>query len=58
MMTGFQLLMLYFSTAVSVLLLISGGYKVIRNFISAKFESAVAAKAKAASANKDSNTPS
>ncbi|WP_241597377.1 DUF1378 family protein [Rosenbergiella epipactidis] len=55
-MTGFQLLMLYFSTSVSVLLLISGGYKVIRDFISAKFESAVAAKA--AGANKDSNNPS
>ncbi len=40
-MTSFQLLMLYFSTAVSALLLISGGYKVIRDFISAKFESAV-----------------
>lgn len=55
-MTVFQLLMLYFSTAVSVLLLISGGYKVIRDLISAKFESAVAAKA--AGAKKDSNTPS
>jgi len=44
MMTGIQLLMLCFSTAVSALLLISGGYKVIRNFIAAKFESAVAAK--------------
>lgn len=43
-MTSFQLLMLYFSTAVSALLLISGGYKVIRDFISAKFESAVIAK--------------
>ncbi|WP_241617315.1 DUF1378 family protein [Rosenbergiella epipactidis] len=46
-MTGIQLLMLYFSTAVSVLLLISGGYKVIRDFISAKFENAVAEKAAA-----------
>lgn len=44
MMTGIQLLMLYFSTVVSVLLLISGGYKLIRNFISAKFESAVVAR--------------
>ena len=52
MMTGIQLLMLCFSTAVSALLLISGGYKVIRNFIAAKFESAVAAKAAAKETSK------
>lgn len=42
-----ETLMLYFSTAVSALYLAAGGYKVIRTFIAAKFESAVAEKAAA-----------
>ncbi|MBS0878575.1 MULTISPECIES: DUF1378 family protein [unclassified Tatumella] len=47
-----ETLMLYFSTAVSALYLAAGGYKVIRTFIAAKFESAVAEKAAASAASK------
>ena len=47
-MTSIQLLRLYFCTVVSVVYLLSGGYKVIRSFIATKFESAVAEKAAAA----------
>lgn len=43
----FETLMLYFSTAVSALYLVTGGYKAIRSFVAAKFESAVAEKAAA-----------
>jgi len=51
-MTSIQLLLLYFCTVVSALYLLSGGYKVIRSFIEAKFENAVAEKAAASAASK------
>ncbi|HAZ3906407.1 TPA: DUF1378 family protein [Escherichia coli] len=43
-MTFFQLMMLYFSTAVCVLYLVSGGYKVIRNYIRKKIDDAAVEK--------------
>lgn len=50
-MTSIQFILLYFCTVVSVLYLLSGGYKVIRNFIEVKFENAVAEKAAATKAS-------
>ncbi|MCK3126905.1 DUF1378 family protein [Escherichia coli] len=43
-MTFIQLILLYFCTAVCVLYLVSGGYKVIRNYIRKKTDAAAAEK--------------
>ncbi|HDQ1119216.1 TPA: DUF1378 family protein [Escherichia coli] len=44
-MNFYEQMMLYFSTAVCALYLVSGGYKVIRNYIQKKIDEAAAAKA-------------
>lgn len=41
----YEQIMLYFSTVVCALYLVSGGYKVIRNYIQKKIDEAAAAKA-------------
>lgn len=50
-MTFLQLIMLYFCTVVCTLYLVSGGYKVIRNYIRKKIDAAAAEKVKASSAS-------
>lgn len=44
-MNFYEQMMLYFSTVVCALYLVSGGYKVIRNYIQKKIDEAAAAKA-------------
>ncbi|EKY6712202.1 DUF1378 family protein [Escherichia coli] len=43
-MTFIQLILLYFCTAVCVLYLVSGGYKIIRNYIRKKIDAMAAEK--------------
>ncbi len=43
-MTFLQLILLYFCTAVCVLYLVSGGYKIIRNYIRKKIDAMAAEK--------------
>lgn len=43
-MTFLQLILLYFCTVVCALYLVSGGYKVIRNFVHRKIDDAAAEK--------------
>ncbi|HAX5206076.1 TPA: DUF1378 family protein [Escherichia coli] len=49
-MTFLQLILLYFCTVVSALYLLSGGYKVIRNYVQGKINAAAAEQLKAAKA--------
>ncbi|EIC3244071.1 DUF1378 family protein, partial [Escherichia coli] len=46
-MTFLQLILLYFCTVVCALYLLSGGYKVIRNYVQSKIDEAAAEKVKA-----------
>lgn len=46
-MTFLQLILLYFCTVVCALYLVSGGYKVIRNYVQGKIDAAAAEKVKA-----------
>ncbi|HAX5209023.1 TPA: DUF1378 family protein [Escherichia coli] len=46
-MTFLQLILLYFCTVVSALYLLSGGYKVIRNYVQGKINAAAAEQLKA-----------
>lgn len=48
-MTFLQLILLYFCTVVCALYLLSGGYKIIRNYIQQKIDDAATAKVKASS---------
>lgn len=50
-MTFLQLILLYFCTVVCALYLVSGGYKVIRNYVSRKIDDAAAEKVKSASSS-------
>lgn len=50
-MTFLQLILLYFCTVVCALYLVSGGYKVIRNYVQSKIDAAAAEKVKASSAS-------
>ncbi|HBA8710468.1 TPA: DUF1378 family protein, partial [Escherichia coli] len=43
-MTFIQLILLYFCTVVCALYLVSGGYKIIRNYIRKKIDAAAAEK--------------
>ncbi|EED1372679.1 DUF1378 family protein [Escherichia coli] len=43
-MTFLQLILLYFCTVVCALYLVSGGYKIIRNYIRKKIDAAAAEK--------------
>ncbi|EGB7356642.1 DUF1378 family protein [Escherichia coli] len=49
-MTFLQLILLYFCTVVCALYLLSGGYKVIRNYVQSKIDAAAAEKVKASAA--------
>ncbi|EOA0345767.1 DUF1378 family protein [Escherichia coli] len=49
-MTFFNLCLLYFCTVVCGLLLVSGGYKVIRNYFRSKIDAAAEEKIKSTSA--------
>ncbi|HBA8920661.1 TPA: DUF1378 family protein [Escherichia coli] len=51
-MTFLQLILLYFCTAVCVLYLVSGGYKVIRNYIRKKIDDAAMEKVRVSSQRK------
>ncbi|WP_053265025.1 DUF1378 family protein [Escherichia coli] len=50
-MTFLQLILLYFCTVVCALYLVSGGYKVIRNYVRRKIDDAAAEKVKYASSS-------
>ncbi|MCP1694709.1 hypothetical protein J2T26_004610 [Citrobacter farmeri] len=59
-MTFIQLMLLYFSTAVCALYLVSGGYKAIRSYVRKKIDDAAAEKLSSSqpgSAQKDPSVP-
>lgn len=55
-MTFLQLILLYFCTVVCALYLLSGGYKVIRNYVRRKIDDAAVAKVRASAAPVVSST--
>ncbi|PSY65643.1 DUF1378 family protein [Escherichia sp. 20412-1] len=57
-MTFLQLILLYFCTVVCALYLLSGGYKVIRNYVQGKIDAAAAEKVKASAAASPAATTS
>ncbi|HBV6503564.1 TPA: DUF1378 family protein [Escherichia coli] len=57
-MTFLQLILLYFCTVVCALYLVSGGYKVIRNYVQSKIDAAAAEKVKASAAASSAVTTS